>query len=280
MMNPTQTAIAAQLNSNKQGFTLAELIELVGKSETTVRKNLKEMADVIKDENNYRWSILSPSASIADADGAEVEIIDTITDDGTEPEINLGFDQELGGEIALEAARQFMAENDNVEDSFLLFDVPPTIPEIMYNENNPELVAEIDAAFTEMPEVPESDEEIPAAVETPAATTRRPYKKNSPDARTIRTNHITKSTLIVMPNQPVSVTVNGTDYTLDPADANPEADAKWITYCLTHGTCNSYHLVLDAYWASSYPIFCPECAKKMDSDQISKKRIVKKATKS
>jgi biotin operon repressor len=61
-MNSTQTAVLDQLTP-ESGAMVAQLVDLLGKSETTIRKALKELAaqgEVVKKENGYWFPVVQP----------------------------------------------------------------------------------------------------------------------------------------------------------------------------------------------------------------------------
>lgn len=60
-MNATETAVLETVASRPEGFTVNEIGAAIGKSETTVRKALKNLGDVVKDETtgNYRLIVIN-----------------------------------------------------------------------------------------------------------------------------------------------------------------------------------------------------------------------------
>lgn len=60
-MNATETAVHKTVASRREGFTVNEIGAAIGKSETTVRKALKNLGDVVRDETtgNYRLTVIT-----------------------------------------------------------------------------------------------------------------------------------------------------------------------------------------------------------------------------
>lgn len=77
MATTTRQLVADQLDTVREGYPVAMLVELTGKSETSVRKALKDMmadGDVVKDSGgNYRYTIVASSTTPAEELAAQVE---------------------------------------------------------------------------------------------------------------------------------------------------------------------------------------------------------------
>lgn len=82
-MNATQTAILDTLTVSSSYHTVAELTDMVGKSETTVRKALKELAEQnlvgqvdVDGDGVKRWTVI-PTVTVAEETTNEQAVVDS-----------------------------------------------------------------------------------------------------------------------------------------------------------------------------------------------------------
>jgi DNA-binding transcriptional regulator YhcF (GntR family) len=110
-----------------------------------------------------------------------------------------------------------------------------------------------------------------------AETSKKKYKPANPTTpRTDRKNRYTKAELVVAPADEFDrlAKKHSSAGKFDGYDGE-----KWVTMCLTHGTAQGHDLILDAYFRSSWPTFCPECNSKLTPEQRRKVRKVKSSKK-